>query len=625
MHDHSSRILEVQPRRGSESSLSHALKRIVASIPPSPHRKHRKTQSASILQASRRRNTIANILKPRRSPSTLGESQIRSSVDQGASPSTMSSEPSQLPHTKSVSRVPGSRFADRLADVYEQDAFSGYEFIPIGGLDLLVTQESVDRELSRIEYLPAYLRYRLWRNTHPRIVASSNRPSPNTISLPALKENAVKIATGKNLQKIFTILVLIRCPEKIWAFVKEEVHDGNLPLGSYCTDGTNGTSGLLVRLEEPQTGLKCLTARSDVRDFLRRQWSVLARSFTPSEVTPVPRLSIAKGEILPFLRWKHTGRRGGSSEVYQVIIHPDHHRFDNNEVREICSGYKKWSCKLTFQVSQNRVAVKKVTCGSKTSFEREYNILRHLRKTEHANNHLVTLLAAYEQNHQFFLILPWANFDLHHYWLKSHPNAPCGDELISLWIQEQCCGLAGAVSTLHHYHTTSQTSIVEKQPAIGTEPRNRTLILNGRHGDIKPANILWYPTQHGLGILRLSDFGTAHFSRANCISPHEKDMMPSSRPYRSPESILPHGEITVQCDVWALGCVFLEFICWYAGGSQALKHFEEARAWGYESASFCCLKNNRPDGPLHMELKESVRKVCDSRILPGCTLTVDDR
>jgi hypothetical protein len=142
----------------------------------------------------------------------------------------------------------------------------------------------------------------------------------------------MKNVTEKNFQKIFAILVLIRCPEKIWAFVKEEVHDGSLPLGSNCTDGINGTSVLLVRLEEPQTSLKCLTARSYVRDFLSRQWSVLAPSFTPSEITPVPRLSIAEREILPFLCWENTSRRGGSSEVYKVIIHPDHHRFDKNEV-----------------------------------------------------------------------------------------------------------------------------------------------------------------------------------------------------------------------------------------------------------------------------------------------------
>jgi hypothetical protein len=317
------------------------LKRIVTSIPPPPHRKHRKTQSTSVLPSSSR-NIIANTLKPRRSLSTLGESQVGSSADQGASPTTtIGSDRIRLPRTKSVIRKPGSRFADRLADVHEQDAFSGYDFIPNGKLDLLVTQKSVDRELSRIEYLPAYLRYRIWRNTHPRIVTSSGCPSSKGLSLPASNEKTVKNATEKNFQKIFAILVLIRCPEKIWAFVKEEVHDGNLPLGSNRADGTSGTSGLLVRLEEPQTGLKCLTARSYVRDFLSRQWSVLAPSFTPSEMTPVPRLLIAEGEILPFLRWKHTGRRGGSSEVYQVIVHPDHHRFDSNEVQERRSGYRK--------------------------------------------------------------------------------------------------------------------------------------------------------------------------------------------------------------------------------------------------------------------------------------------
>ena len=297
------------------------------------------------------------------------------------------------------------------------------------------------------------------------------------------------------------------------------------------------------------------------------------------------------------------------------------------------SEYREWMCGLTFQVPQDLVAVKRTTSGSEASFRREYDILRHFRKMEHANDHLVTLLAAYEQNHQYFLIIPWAEFDLHHYWLEGFPNAPCGDKSISLWIQEQCCGLAGAVTTIHHYHTTSQTSIIEKLSLTRAEPSNQIeepkgiFTLNGRHGDIKPANILWYPARNGLGILRISDFGTAYFSRSNRISAHEKDMMASSRPYRSPESLLPDGEISSQCDVWALGCVFLEFICWYAGGRQFLDRFEKARACGYESASFCCLRNNRRDTPLRMELKESVREVCGSRIsIPfDCTLTVPDR
>jgi serine/threonine protein kinase len=196
-----------------------------------------------------------------------------------------------------------------------------------------------------------------------------------------------------------------------------------------------------------------------------------------------------------------------------------------------------------------------------------------------------------------------------------------------LWIQEQCYGLAGAVSTIHHYLTTSRTSIfrdeyspqpetshaLEQECGLINDPKG-SLTLKGRHGDIKPANILWYPAQHGLGILRLSDFGTAHFSSTNGISSHESDTIPSSRPYRSPESVLPDGEISGQCDVWALGCVFLEFVCWYAGGCELLKRFEGERAFGHESASFCCLKYNRLDAPLRMEVKQPVRKVSDSRL-----------
>jgi hypothetical protein len=244
----------------------------------------------------------------------------------------MKSGVTQTPSRHPGYRKSGSRFADRLAGVFEQEALTDRDFIPNGKLDLLVTQKSVDQELSRIEYLPAYLRHRLWRKTHPRIVASSRCLSSGARSSPAPDGGTTKDAAEKNFQKIFAILVLIRRPEKIWAFVKEGVHDDDLPLCSNRTDTAEGTVYLLRRMMDSQAGLKCLTARSDVRDFLKRQWFVLAPSFNPSEATLVPRLLIANGEILPFLRWKNQSHRGGSGEIYRVTIHPDHHSFDPNQV-----------------------------------------------------------------------------------------------------------------------------------------------------------------------------------------------------------------------------------------------------------------------------------------------------
>lgn len=269
------------------------------------------------------------------------------------------------------------------------------------------------------------------------------------------------------------------------------------------------------------------------------------------------------------------------------------------------------------------VAVKKMHHQHKASFNREYNILSHLRKMEHANDHIVTLLAAYEQNDHSYLLLPWADFDLYRYWREKSPNAPCGDHMVSSWIQRQCCGLAGAVSTIHHYLTSSQTTIfhdedsVEKEhtQSIGkksdhTDSLKGPLILKGRHGDIKPQNILWFPDQqNGLGVLCLSDFGTAHFTNADRKASYQRESMSSSRTYRSPESILPDGELSGQCDVWALGCVFLEFVCWYAGGCKLLKQFEDDRASGHESISFCYPRYNGRNTLICMEIKESVQEV----------------
>jgi hypothetical protein len=37
-------------------------------------------------------------------------------------------------------------------------------------------------------------------------------------------------------------------------------------------------------------------------------------------------------QILPFVFWENTSRRGGSAEVHKVEIHPDHHNFDKHQV-----------------------------------------------------------------------------------------------------------------------------------------------------------------------------------------------------------------------------------------------------------------------------------------------------
>lgn len=243
--------------------------------------------------------------------------------------------------------------------------------------------------------------------------------------------------------------------------------------------------------------------------------------------------------------------------------------------------------------------MKKISEYDRASFVREYNILRHL--------------------------LPWADFDLARHWRDKSSSALCDNTKVSSWIKRQCCGLTGAISILHRYSTTSRTSIVRDEYVPGTKTTFATihhndpindpkgaLTLYGRHGDMKPENILWYPDPgNDLGILRLFDFSTARFSSVERTPSHDKKNIASSLSYQSPASILPSGELSSLCDVWALGCMFLEFVCWYVGGHEVLKDFEKKRIHGYESTSFCC-PTSIENVSLRIETKKPVQDVSAS-------------
>jgi serine/threonine protein kinase len=240
---------------------------------------------------------------------------------------------------------------------------------------------------------------------------------------------------------------------------------------------------------------------------------------------------------------------------------------------------------------------------------------------------LISLLATYEQDEHYHLILPWAEIDLEDFWKLKFPD-PSHDPKLSAWLKIQCCGIAGAVSQIHRYNTTSATTMLSRAGSSVPEacdaqsrceshqsPGQRNpKRLFGRHGDIKPSNILWFPDRNMpldkiSGILKISDFGTARFSENENISVQDRRMIPNSEPYQSPECRLPDGNISTQCDVWALGCVFLEFVCWYTGGRELLENFQHDRTYRYDSSSFFTIRRTETLQSTFAELKQPVVKV----------------
>lgn len=178
--------------------------------------------------------------------------------------------------------------------------------------------------------------------------------------------------------------------------------------------------------------------------------------------------------------------------------------------------------------------------------------------------HIVPLLATYEISEtvtddpikSFCLIFPWAMGDLRWFWELNEELV--GDHSILLWISRECYEITRALSHIHgdlRHPATSEDSF-------------------GRHGDIKPSNILWYPNGLGrnagdLGKLVLADFGLADFHRATSRSNSRTASLPKSMTYRAPE--FDTTKVVSQAiDIWALGCTYLEFVTWFLRGNQAV-------------------------------------------------------
>jgi serine/threonine protein kinase len=216
-----------------------------------------------------------------------------------------------------------------------------------------------------------------------------------------------------------------------------------------------------------------------------------------------------------------------------------------------------------------------------------------------SHEHLISLLATYQYHRHFHLIFPWAECDLRTYWEVKNPN-PSHDIDTLLWMARQCEGIAEGLDRVHHHETSSVSSIIVgdskmmRSPWTPTSPvptspgparrasvaKPRTSrIVFGRHGDIKPTNLLWFPDpgdRNGRGTIKISDFGAAEFNTVVSL-PSASNSISHSLSYRPPECDLPDSIISTSYDIWTLGCLYLEFITWFMGGSKLLDEFRCCR------------------------------------------------
>ncbi|CAN9083314.1 unnamed protein product [Alternaria alternata] len=428
-----------------------------------------------------------------------------------------------------------------------QTSYRQQKFIPESQIRDIVRDEVIQAELSKSN-------------------KSVGKPS-RMLKAPVVSKNY------ESYRKILAILYLMKRPSKIRLFVKAGLCDDQLPFKKAQHLGRFDRSATLTSRNTPGSANIKFTRPEDADEFLDRQWSVLAPVFSGSDGI-VPHDDFKCESILPFLPETTIAKEGGSSKVFKAKIHPDHHN--------LCQP----------KGGLNIYAVKTLKSKDDRAFRQEVTVLRRLSTSKHAHAHLITLLATYKQGAAYHLIFPWADADLFDYW-KRRQEAPPEHDQTGAWVIEQCRGLADGLNSVHRYATFSGTSILDafklssrtetdRHHATYTGSANAdrsTRNLFGRHGDLKPQNILWYPdsqTTGGHGVLKITDFGVTRFNTENMWDTQKTGKLPNSPTYRSPESDL-DGKLTTACDVWALGCVYLEFVAWYFGGYRLVQRFGEQR------------------------------------------------
>lgn len=304
------------------------------------------------------------------------------------------------------------------------------------------------------------------------------------------------------------------------------------------------------------------TKRRD--DFLRDQWLFVVPRFRQTQFA----YQFPDDCRLPFVRIEGGKSYGGHfGKVYQLGLRLDHTDFKSpNVVRHSQMLRRHFLTAAQLSATNDgyiEVALKVTTIQHtkttdtdvETFYKKEKRTLKVMRGLNH--EHLIKAIAAYKRGEYRCFIFPWAQGNnLQSFWEKN--PSKLSPDLVT-WAIAQMLGITGGIKLLHK--------------------------KNIRHGDIKPANILYFgkPKDEsdwkqlvvadvGLAKLhkdytRLRDPGTTTRHGSEKYEPIEMSSF-------SPDT----AKISRVYDTWSLGCVFLEFTIWLLYGRQGLRAFNQELA-----------------------------------------------
>jgi len=418
--------------------------------------------------------------------------------------------------------------------------------------------------------------------------------------------------TAKSYRKILAVLVLIGKADTIVDFVRAGVTDAQLPLKKL---GYVRPFQLAISDSEEPLRLFRKWEHRDIEEFESKQWETLAPFFSTeakgkdrvryklSWRHPLPFKIIPDGTDISAGRSRTTSggtsgseasspdsMQGGHGKVWKVEIHEAHHSLQSYRVRHLLLSFSNQHCSAD-QIQGNeenpQLAIKRLLVADKEDFKNEVDILTRLNKCN--DPHLVKLLLTMEisgrfgKDSNFFLIFPLADGNLRQFWQRNFPHQQgTNTATYPRWVANQFHGLARALCKLHDLHEREVVSLNEEEDDKKSSAGDP---FYGIHGDIKPENLLWYKEWVGpggahalgnenatevnpgtpdskdpFGVLQLADFGISRLHHTETRS--NTNMRRSTKTYAPPEVEWAIGDCSRSFDIWGLGCVFLEFVCW---------------------------------------------------------------